>query len=172
MSGWLLRSHKIYIYPIDFNCRIHSHTTHTHTHTQVTLSSSSSPSSSLPGFSYACASGSVQHAGRYNNAAHIHLHTQNWFWCFLGLLTCYILYGFRNLPLERINDTVNHIEVDRNTHAHTHSSLPSPNSTHRPTLKHAWRHNWNSHSAFVGQSKQTRAGRLNARAPHHTKRFV
>lgn len=140
MSSWLLRSHKIYIpnwlqLPNSF--------AHTHCEAQVAASSSSSSS----GFSYeqaAC-------TNIYNNAAPHSLTHAKLVLVFSRAVDLLHIEWFRNLPLERINDTVNHMRFDAKTHSHTDSRHTGRRSSH------AWRHNWNSHSAFVGQSERARA---------------
>lgn len=99
-----------FIYPIDFNCRIHWRA--------LTLTYTSKQLRRRWAFLMRAA-GSMQAADTTMSERHtFNLHTQNWFWCFLGLLTCYILNGIRNLPLRRMNDTVNHMESRRKyTHA-------------------------------------------------------
>lgn len=152
-----------FIYPIDFNCRIHSLA---HTHTQNTQPNFVDNVIVVVGPFLCVQPGSMQsdiyrlqclnaHARTSHNHSLTHTHTHARkirFWCFLGLLTCYILYGFWNLPLERINDTVNHIE-SRRENSHTHSQLTSQHSLSHALGMHNGGIHWNSHSPFVGAIK-------------------
>lgn len=132
-----------FIYPIDFNCRIHS--------LSHTLRGTSSRA--VVGL-FLC----VQQAACrniYNNAATHSLTHAKLVLVFSRPVDLLHIEWFWNLPLERINDTVNHMKVDAKTYAHNDSNTGRRSN-------HAWRHNWNSHSAFVGQSERARG----------TKRFV